>query len=732
MNSVAETELLTQLAALLMPEDVAIEEMFRNFPAPEGWGGNYLEPDLSLFGVLKDENAALFVEYDGSWRHETKEGMERDQMKNAALLKYASAGSYIIRISHTISKPLEGNALWVKIDTWRRGDVKTLSEVLMDLLVRIKSSGLQELLHPRVANRVSVHMERDSIKLSAHAHQLACSAVVVGGGNTSEEISSFLSSEGFGLQNATLAQAQSCCGVSIERTLQPKMNWLLGLGLTKSQAAKAVSTHPQILGLSIEHNLKPTVQWFLGLGLTKNQVAKAVATSPRILGYSIEQNLKPTVQWLLGLGLTTSQVGKAVATFPPILGYSIEQNLTPTVQWLLGLGLTKSQAAKAVSTHPQILGLSIEQNLKPTVQWLLNLGLTKSQVAKSVFTAPPILKLSIEQNLKPTVQWFLGLGLTKNQVAKAVATSPPILWCSIEQNLKPTVQWFLGLGLTKNQVAKAVATSPCILGYSIEQNLKPTVQWLLGLGLTSSQVALTVARFPTILGYSIELNLKPTVQWLQGFHVSKKKLRKVIANWPRLLGYSVESNLEPKARLLEEFCSQQQASEIIASNPEILRFSYRRIAARFSILSKQNKQSQAYYAMRLTDDVFERRIPRKFAKTIGIAVDHRRRNRCTESLQANVERLKLYMSKLLLFPKKSGVKGVKKGDTPRSELQNVAQNTLKEIIPVPKVTKRIKARAITSEEKEQSAYKTLKKARTAAHYQGERIKKAKEAAAKET
>ena len=95
MNSVGEAELLTQLAALLMPEDVAIEEMFRNFPAPEGWGGNYLEPDLSLCGVLKDENAALFVEYDGYWRHEGKEGMERDEAKNAALLKYVPAGSYI-------------------------------------------------------------------------------------------------------------------------------------------------------------------------------------------------------------------------------------------------------------------------------------------------------------------------------------------------------------------------------------------------------------------------------------------------------------------------------------------------------------------------------------------------------------------------------------------------------------------------------------------------------------
>ena len=53
---------------------------------------------------------------------------------------------------------------------------------------------------------------------------------------------------------------------------------------------------------------------------------------------------------------------------------------------------------------------------------------------------------------------------------------------------------------------------------------------------------------------------------------------------------------------------------------------------------------------------------------------------------------------------------------------------MKEIIPVPKPELRVKARAITAEEKDQSAYKMLKKARTAAKYNGERLKKASKAA----
>merc|ERR1711920_1080785 len=126
------------------------------------------------------------------------------------------------------------------------------------------------------------------------------------------------------------------------------------------------------------------------------------------------------------------------------------------------------------------------------------------------------------------------------------------------------------------------------------------------------------------------------------------------------------------------------------------------------------------------DELREAKIPPKKAITIGIAVDYRRRNKCAESLKANVDRLKLYRSKLLIFPRKSGKKGVKKGDTPKSELQNVAQNTLKEIIPIPKLQLRIKARAIISEEKEKSAYKALKKARTNQKYLGEKLKKAKD------
>lgn len=47
-------------------------------------------------------------------------------------------------------------------------------------------------------------------------------------------------------------------------------------------------------------------------------------------------------------------------------------------------------------------------------------------------------------------------------------------------------------------------------------------------------------------------------------------------------------------------------------------------------------------------------ISRKVAPTIGIAVDHRRKNRSLEGLQANVQRLKTYKAKLVIFPRRPG------------------------------------------------------------------------------
>merc|ERR1739846_255853 len=64
-------------------------------------------------------------------------------------------------------------------------------------------------------------------------------------------------------------------------------------------------------------------------------------------------------------------------------------------------------------------------------------------------------------------------------------------------------------------------------------------------------------------------------------------------------------------------------------------------------------------------------ISKNMAKTIGICVDHRRRNKSVESLQINAQRLKEYQSKLVLFPIKASKP--RKGDASEEDIKKAIQ-----------------------------------------------------------
>lgn len=109
-----------------------------------------MQPDLAAHGVLREKDAALFVEYDGYWRHGEKTGVARDLAKNQALLAFAPRGSVVIRISHTAGKTgLKGNVVWIDVDVWRHGNRQDISEILLTVLAKTVDA-IDTLLDPGV------------------------------------------------------------------------------------------------------------------------------------------------------------------------------------------------------------------------------------------------------------------------------------------------------------------------------------------------------------------------------------------------------------------------------------------------------------------------------------------------------------------------------------------------------------------------------------------------------
>ncbi|CAJ1343672.1 unnamed protein product, partial [Effrenium voratum] len=303
-GSVAEAELLAQLAVRLQPK-AELKELFRRFPSPENWGGHYLEPDLAMHGVLKDPEAALFVEYDGYWRHAEEEGIALDTAKNAALLAYAPEGSYVVRVNHAAVEDvqLQENVLWVTVGTWRRGDPASLLATLEDLIRQI-FVGMRGVLRGSVLRQL---MGEGGRVLSIRAREF--SVLAAAQGNSTEEIGRFLAMRGYDIGEHCWNKV-GLVSLSIEEQLDPILLWLEEQGLSKVQIQKVLAGQPRIFRLNIEDTLKPTADWILGLGLSQAQLAKIVAGFPQILGCSIEQNLQPTTDWILGLGLSQAQLAK--------------------------------------------------------------------------------------------------------------------------------------------------------------------------------------------------------------------------------------------------------------------------------------------------------------------------------------------------------------------------------------------------------------------------------------
>ncbi|KAJ4783655.1 60S ribosomal protein L13 [Rhynchospora pubera] len=117
-------------------------------------------------------------------------------------------------------------------------------------------------------------------------------------------------------------------------------------------------------------------------------------------------------------------------------------------------------------------------------------------------------------------------------------------------------------------------------------------------------------------------------------------------------------------------------------------------------------------------------IPKKFAPTIGISVDHRRKNRSLEGLQANVQRLKTYKAKLVVFPRRA--RKFKAGDSAPEELATATQVT-GEYLPIVPEKRTVDLVKVTDEMKSFKAYGKLRVERMNQRQIGARLKKAAEA-----
>jgi len=144
---------------------------------------------------------------------------------------------------------------------------------------------------------------------------------------------------------------------------------------------------------------------------------------------------------------------------------------------------------------------------------------------------------------------------------------------------------------------------------------------------------------------------------------------------------------------------------------------------------KYNKRARLGRGFTLAE-LKKAKIGPAFARSIGIAVDHRRQNKSVEAFQLNVQRLEQYKQRLVLFPRtdKKPKKGqINDADEKALEGLNVDQHGEK-VLGLTQTHTRAKAASLTKELLATRAYRTLKQEWSNQRNAGKREKRAKEAA----
>ena len=101
-----------------------------------------------------------------------------------------------------------------------------------------------------------------------------------------------------------------------------------------------------------------------------------------------------------------------------------------------------------------------------------------------------------------------------------------------------------------------------------------------------------------------------------------------------------------------------------------------------------------------------------YARSIGITFDRRRKDTCEETKKLNADRLKEYVSKMVLYPRRKPSKNPQVLEATPDQIkssQTHPQNLTRTVIPLPKADSAFSFGQITKQMKDEIVYKTLRK-----------------------
>jgi mTERF domain-containing protein len=208
----------------------------------------------------------------------------------------------------------------------------------------------------------------------------------------------------------------------------PLLDYLSTFGIKESQFLQMYERHMSSFQINL-YSAQERIDYLLSLGVKRTDIRRILLRQPQILEYTVENNLKTRVAFLMGLGVPSSKLGQIITSTPSIFSYSLENSLKPTVRYLIEeVGIKEKDLGKVIQLSPQILVQRIDISWNTRFMFLTKeLGAPKESIVKMVTKHPQLLHYSIDDGLLPRINFLRSIGMKNADILKILTSLTQVI-----------------------------------------------------------------------------------------------------------------------------------------------------------------------------------------------------------------------------------------------------------------------------------------------------------------
>ncbi|KAF8408734.1 hypothetical protein HHK36_004802 [Tetracentron sinense] len=264
-------------------------------------------------------------------------------------------------------------------------------------------------------------------------------------------------------------------------------------GFTKTHISKLITRRPSLLLSDPEKTLSPKIDFLLSRGISGPELVKMVCRDPSVLGRSVELQLIPSFDYLKSVLHTDKNVAATFKRTTWFVRTNLQQVIEPNIALLRAHGVPESRISTLLMNQPRAL-LQKAGRFNEILEKIKGLGFD-SLSSRFVLMIPVITgmtEITWQEKLAVYSRW----GWSEEQIHSAIRKQPLCMITS-EKKIMEVMDFLVNTMGLKSSV---IANCPSILLLSLEKRIIPrcsVVQVLLSKGLIEKDFSISTLLIPS-------------------------------------------------------------------------------------------------------------------------------------------------------------------------------------------------------------------------------------------